>query len=187
MSDGSRPLVGLRQEIVMRRFMRAGLAALIITGASFIADAQVSFARDRLTTSELETLTDARITLLKAVLQLTPEQEKLWPALEDAIRFRATGRQARLARAVARAEELDNRNTVENLRNREPVEFLRRRAAALAQRSGELSRLADAWQPLYQTLSTDQRQRLGLVAVIVLRDLRDDDEDRLLRSEDEGD
>ena len=174
----------------MWKFIRAGFAALIITGASFVADAQVSFAqvaRERLSATELETLTDARIALVKAVLQLTPEQEKFWPAVEEAIRFRATGRQARLASAQARADELRDRNVIENLRNRDPIDFLRRRADALAQRSAELKRLADAWQPLYQTLSTDQRRRLGLVALIVFRDLRDRSEDRLLRGEDEED
>src|SRR6516164_11406315 len=40
-------------------------------------------------------LTDLRIDLVKAALKLTPEQEKYWPAVEDAIRTRAKNRQAR--------------------------------------------------------------------------------------------
>ena len=76
-----------------------------------------------------------------------------------------------------------DRNAIESIRNRDPVDFLRRRADALSQRSAELRRLADAWQPLYQTLSPDQRQRLGLVAVVVFRDLRDPAEDRRLASD----
>ena len=174
----------------MSKFVRAGLAALIISGASFLADVQVSFGaiRAELSASELETLTDARINLIKSVLQLTAEQEKFWPAVEEAIRFRAQGRQARLASAMARADEMRDRNAVENLRDRDPIDFLRRRADALAQRSAELRRLAGAWQPLYQTLSADQKQRLGLVAVLVFRDLRDRDEDRLLsRGDDDED
>jgi len=87
-------------------------------------------------------------------------QEKYWPAVEEAIRYRATGRQARLANVAARADEMRDGNAVENLRNRNPIDFLRRRADALSQRSAELRRLAEAWQPLYQTLTADQRQRL---------------------------
>jgi hypothetical protein len=47
------------------------------------------------------------------------------------------------------------------LRDRNPVEFLQRRSTALAQRSADLKKLADAWQPLYQTLSPDQKKRMG--------------------------
>jgi hypothetical protein len=39
----------------------------------------------------------------------------------------------------------------------------------LAQRAADLKRLADAWQPLYQTLTPDQRRRFGLTTIIVLR------------------
>ena len=174
----------------MSKLVRAGLAALIITGASFVADAQVSLGRDmrdQLNAAELDTLTDARIAVIKAVLQLTPEQEKFWPAVEEAIRYRATGRQARLASAQARADQMRDNNAIENLRDRNAIDFLRRRADALAQRSAELRRLADAWQPLFQTLSADQRQRLGLIAVLLFRDLRDSNEERLLKGADDED
>jgi hypothetical protein len=177
-------------EVAMSKLVRAGLTALMITGASFVADTQASYGqalRDRLSATELENLTDARIAILKFALQLTPAQEKDWPAVEQAIRARAAGRQARLAAAQARASEMRNGNAIENVRNRDPIEFLNRRADALAQRSAELRRLADAWQPLYQTLSADQRKRLGIVAVLVFRDLRDRDEERLLKGDDDDD
>jgi hypothetical protein len=58
---------------------------------------------------------------------------------------------------------------LEAVRDRNPVEFLHRRADALAQRAADLKRLADAWQPLYQTLTPDQKRRLGLTTIIVLR------------------
>ena len=132
-------------------------------------------------------MTDARIKLVKAALQLTPDQEKLWPPIEEAIRARAKDRQARIATAVDRARELRDRSRIEVLRDRNPVEFLRRRADALAQRSAELKRLADAWQPLYETLSPDQRRRLGVVAIFVFRDMRDQLEERLLKNGDKED
>jgi hypothetical protein len=71
------------------------------------------------------------------------------------------------------------------LRDRNPVEFLNRRSDALAQRAAELKKLAGAWQPLYQTLSTDQKRRLGFLAVYALRELRDAAEQRLMQAGDD--
>lgn len=48
--------------------------------------------------ADRNTLTDMRIDLVKAALQLTPEQEKYWPAVESAIRSRADDRKGCLAR-----------------------------------------------------------------------------------------
>jgi hypothetical protein len=61
----------------------------------------------------------------------------------------------------------------EAVRDRNPVEFLHRRADALAQRAADLRGLADAWQPLYQALTPDQKRRLGLATIIVLRRIGD--------------
>jgi len=55
----------------------------------------------------------------------------------------------------------------------DPIAFLHGRADALAQRAANLKKLADAWQPLYQSLNPDQRQRMRVLVVDVLRDLRD--------------
>ena len=68
------------------------------------------------------------------------------------------------------------------MRNRDPVAFLNRRADALAQRSADLKRLADAWQPLYKTLTPEQKQRMAALTILVLRDMglrvqSEDDED----------
>jgi hypothetical protein len=42
----------------------------------------------------------------------------------------------------------------------------------LEQRGTNLKRLADAWQPLYQTLNPDQKQRMRLLAMHVVREVR---------------
>jgi hypothetical protein len=49
---------------------------------------------------------------------------------------------------------------------------MRGRADALAQRAANLKKLADAWAPLYQTLNPDQKERMRLLAMRVLRELR---------------
>jgi hypothetical protein len=60
---------------------------------------------------------------------------------------------------------------------------MRRRAEAWAQRATDLKNLADAWQPLYQTLTPDQKRRMGQLALFVIRDTRDTLERRRLGSD----
>jgi len=128
--------------------------------------------------TEFNILTDARIGIVKAVLQLTPEQAKYWPAVEEAIRARA---QTRYQRIAAVAERLGQQRAVD------PVDLLRGRADALAQRAAGLKKLADAWQPLYQSLSPDQKQRMQVLAMRVLHQLRDAVDTRRMATYDEED
>jgi LTXXQ motif family protein len=114
-----------------------------------------------------------RIDLVKAALQLTPDQQKLLPAVESAIRGRAEDRKARLAKIAETVGKRVDENPVEVMRNRDPIAFLQRRAEALAQRSADLDKLAEAWQPLYKTLSPEQRQRMVALAIFVLHDMSD--------------
>jgi len=172
----------------MMKTVVAGLTALFVTasplayaqapsaaGAAQTSAAGVEQEEPKLSAADLQALTDARIGIVKAALQLTPEQAKFWPPVEEAIRNRATGRQVRLT-ALARQGDGD------------PIDAVRRRADALAQRSAELKQFADAWQPLYASLSDEQKQRLRFFSVHILRmvprpaDLRrmqneEDDED----------
>jgi thioesterase domain-containing protein len=94
---------------------------------------------------------------------------KYWPAVEDAIRTRAQNRQTRITRIVETVGKRSDDSVIDILRNRNPVEFLNRRADALAQRSADLKKLADAWQPLYQTLIAEQKRRMAALAVVVLQ------------------
>jgi hypothetical protein len=119
-----------------------------------------------------------RIDVVRAALQLTPDQEKYWPAVEDAIRARAKNRQVRFAEVEKRVGELREGNPVEVLRNRDTVDFFQRRADALAQRSAALKNLAAAWEPLYKTLSPDQKQRMAFITLYVLHEVRNAAEER---------
>jgi LTXXQ motif family protein len=139
---------------------------------------------------ELGYVADARINIVKAVLQLTPDQEKYWPAVEDAIRMGAKDREARLGAAAERLREL-RAGCLAALSDRDPIGFLHRRAGALGQRAAELNKLADAWQPLYQTLNPDQKARLRLLAMHVVREIKEAVRDRRMEmmelEEDEAD
>lgn len=167
----------------MLKMAAAGVLALSMT-VSPLAYAQTPSggSPDALKATEVDALTDARIEIVKAALQLTPDQEKYWPPIENAIRTRAKDRQARLARAMERAEERRDRTPVETLRDRDPIGFMHRRADALGQRAADLKKLADAWQPLYQTLSPDQKRRLGFLTIFVLREMRSGREQRRLQA-----
>lgn len=149
--------------------------AIITTTALMVTAFTPAYAQDLswqhskpLTAQDLKALTDARVGIVKAALQLTPDQEKYWPAIEDAIRSRAKNRQGRLARIA----EVASRDPVEVLKERNPVEFLNRRADALAERSGDLRKLAGAWDPLYKTLTPEQKQRMAMLALSVLQNVR---------------
>src|SRR4029077_6321489 len=130
----------------MLKLVVAGTTGLFLT-ASPIANAQTSSGTPaRLNASGLSTMTEMRIDLVKAALQLTPDQEKYWPAVESAIRARAEDRKARIAKIGETVGKRAAESRVEVLRNRAPITFLQRRSEALAQRSADLDKLAEAWQ-----------------------------------------
>ena len=167
----------------------AGAATALFVAASPLAYAQTpsAAAPERISLADWNKLTDLRIDLVKSALQLTPDQQKLWPAVETAIRSNAKDRQARLAKIAETVGKRADESSVEVMRNRDPIAFLQRRSQALAQRSGDLNKLAEAWQPLYQTLSPDQRRRLGFLAVAAVRELRTAAEQRRIQAGDEED
>jgi flagellar biosynthesis regulator FlaF len=168
-----------------------GTTALFLA-ASSIANAQSSQTSspatpERLNASDRNTLTDMRVDLVKAALQLTPEQEKYWPAVEAAIRAGAEDRKARVAKIQETVGRRADESRIEVMRNRDPIAFLQRRSQALAQRSADLDKLAEAWQPLYNTLSQEQRQRMAALGIFVLREMSDVVERRRAQPEDNED
>jgi LTXXQ motif family protein len=169
-------------EVLMLKTVAAGLTALFVT-ASSLAYAQAPSTpasqqeNARPSAADLNALTDARIGIVKAALQLTPEQAKYWPPVEEAIRNRAMGRQVRLAAAARLRDQGDG----------DPIDMVRHRADALAQRAAELKQLADAWQPLAATLTPEQKQRLRFFAVNILRLVPRAVELRRMEAEDDGD
>jgi hypothetical protein len=161
----------------MLKIVTAGVTALFVT-ASPLAYAQTAASAATPSAVDSADLTDMRIKIVKAALELTPDQEKYWPAIEDAIRVRATNREARVEQVEKRVAELREGNPIEALRNRDTVAFMQRRADALAQRSADLKKLAGAWEPLYKTLSPEQKQRMAFLTLYVLHEVRNAAEER---------
>ena len=131
--------------------------------------------------TDLNSLTDMRVGLVKAALQLTPDQEKYWPPLEEAIRARSKNRITRLERVA----ELRDNGPMDALGDRNPVDLMQRRADQLIQRGTDLKKVAEAWQPLYKTLSQDQKKRMAFVTIVAVRAVRDAVEHRVDNEDDD--
>ena len=148
--------------------------------AFFVAGFSPAYAQDTSpqipSQTDFKVLTDARIGIVRAALQLTPEQEKLWPPVEEAIRARAETRYQRMA-AVAKRQSQQGEV--------DPVALLNDRSDALGAKAAALKKLADAWAPLYQSLNPDQKQRMRLLAMRVIHQLRDAEDPRPMAAYDE--
>ena len=146
----------------------AATTALIITGAGLAfaqqtppasptppaaADARAA----RPTAEDLAALTDARIAALRAGLKLSAEQERNWPPVEAAIRELAKQRADRIAERQAQRDARDQQQRPT------AIERLRRGADAMSTRAAALKRLADAAEPLYNSLDDGQKRRFALL------------------------
>jgi hypothetical protein len=126
--------------------------------------------------ADFAAMRDTRIEVVKAALQLRPDQQQYWPALESAIRARSEARERRIKQIEAR---MDKPGSLD------PVQMLKTRADSLAQRSEALKKLADAWQPLYATLDNDQKRRMVIVAAIALREARNALDERMMEDDED--
>ena len=110
--------------------------ALLLTASplAYAAETSSTVGMQHPSAADLNSLTDMRVGTVKAALQLTPDQEKYWPVVEEAIRASSKNRQARLERVA----ELHDRGSMEAVRDRNPVELMERRADALTQRAADL-------------------------------------------------
>src|ERR1700730_11192539 len=99
--------------------------AVLITASplAYAAETSSTVGINQPSAADLNAWTDARVGIIKAALQLTPDQEKYWPAVEEAIRARMKNRQARLERVA----ELRDSSPMEAVGERNPVEFMQRR------------------------------------------------------------
>jgi LTXXQ motif family protein len=148
------------QEVPMLKGLSGLLAVLFVTGSS-LAYAQ-NAARRIPSQAEINTRMDMRLAIAKDALALTPDQQKYWPAIQDAVHSTVQARYARLSAVEQRL----------NQGNIDSVELLRGRANALAQRAAELKKLADAWEPFYKSLTPDQKSRVRFLAERALPALR---------------
>jgi hypothetical protein len=135
----------------------AGTAALAIIAGTSLVYAQQSGRLDRggrwqPNMEDLRAFGEARLAGLKAGLTLTPDQEKNWPAFEQAARDYGKLRVERMSAMRSAGPSND------------PVERLRQRATALSDTGAALKKLADATDPLYKSLDDNQKRRFAVLS-----------------------
>src|SRR6201998_3619229 len=99
----------------MRKFAIVGIAALAIAGSTAVYAQHGTWFREhmqhvRMTPEDRAAFADARIAAVHAGLKLTPDQEKLWPpgesAVRDLVKLRTDGAPGRMkAQDDAQAED----------------------------------------------------------------------------------
>ena len=165
----------------MKRTIIAATAAALLASATFgIAAPNYRSAEHPRPSPEqmaenASAMTDARIAALKTGLRLTPDQEKLWPALETALRASAD------QRIEARKQWREEREARRGPEPRGPEEGgpgapggplaegpegdivarLQQRADRMLERGAALKGLADAAAPIYATLDPAQQHRFN--------------------------
>ena len=145
----------------MRKFTIAAIAALAIAGSTVAYAQHHRWFHDhaRMSSEDRAAFTDARIAAVKAGLKLTPDQEKLWPPVETAVRDFA---KLRIDRANARMNAQQN-DSQDQQKPDDPVTRLRDRADTMATTAAAMKRIADAADPLYKTLDDAQKRRLAIL------------------------
>src|SRR3954453_22750477 len=138
----------------------AGAAALLIVGSTVVyAQNQNRPGREGLrgwrpSVEDMRAFGEARIAALKDGLALTAEQEKSWPAFEQAARDFTKLRIDRMS-ATANAQQSDDSN---------PAERMNRRATAMVETVNALKKLSEATGPLYNSLDESQKRRFAMLS-----------------------
>jgi hypothetical protein len=145
----------------MKKVLLAGVAALAIAGSTVVYAQHRPWFQDHVQMSpeDRAAFADARIAAVHAGLKLTPDQEKLWPPVEAAVRDFA---KLRIDRANARmkAQQDDSKDAPPE---KDPVTRLRERADNMAATAAAMKKIADAADPLYKTLDEGQKRRLAML------------------------
>ena len=145
----------------MKKVILAGVAALVIAGSTTVYAQYRPWIHDhvRFSPEDRAAFADARIAAVKAGLKLTPDQEKLWPPVEAAVRDFA---KLRIDRANARINAPRD-DAQDAQKPDDPVARLRERADTMATTAAAMKRIADAADPLYKTLDDGQKRRLAIL------------------------
>jgi zinc resistance-associated protein len=112
--------------------------------------------RRGMSADDMRAFADARIAALHAGLALRPDQEKNWPALEQALRTAAKDRIDRI-----QAHQADGDREPQAI---DPVERLKRVADAMTRRGATLKQIADTAAPLYASLDDSQKNRFRMLS-----------------------
>jgi hypothetical protein len=116
-----------------------------------LAGTAYGYGRPCPTEQDIPLFVDARLVALRTVLQLTSEQQTLWPAVEAAMQ-----KFAKLRFALIYGRTDVSRHTP-------AIDVLRERATKMAATADALAKLADAESALYRTLDDNQKRRFDIM------------------------
>src|SRR5580692_12630200 len=116
-------------EVRMKKILLAGTAAVVLAGSTavYAQHRPWSHGHMRMSAEDRAAFADARIAAVHAGLKLSPDQEKLWPPVETAVKDFA---KLRIDRANARMKA-ENDQT-DQQKGDDPVARLRERAENMA-------------------------------------------------------
>jgi hypothetical protein len=102
-----------------------------------------------LTAEQIVANSDAYVERIKKELSLTPEQEKNWGPFASAMHYLGHNGAERLNLRIARAQRDPPDDIIEQMRNE---------AQFLVDRAADQRNIADAAEPLYESLDDKQKQ-----------------------------
>ena len=145
----------------MKRILLCALIAVAVSVSSFALTAAVAAGdqsaeaahneRMQHWAADHEAMMDARCGGMKAALKLTPDQNPLWEAFENAVR------------GAGKARMDDMGQMMENRERMSPVERMDAMAGHMARRADELKTIAQAARPLYGSLDDTQKRKYELL------------------------
>ena len=151
----------------MKRTLLVALAAVTISASAFSltvaaaeSDQQPSRAeRMHQMAEDRQVMLDAKLAGMKAGLQLTPDQEKLWAPFELAVKDAAKARMDAM-RQMMQAHEQGERMS--------PVDHLQAMADHLSRAAEDVKKIADAAKPLYAGLDDLQKHKFGMLGRMLM-------------------
>ena len=141
----------------MKPLAIAVIASLCLAGVAHAKDERHT-ERAQMTSEDRAAFVDAGIAAVHAGLKLKADQEKMWPAVETAIRDFSKANRERAAERKKAREEREKAKTPADL-----VARLRQRAEDGAAGAAGLKKVADAMEPLYKALDDGQKKRLSML------------------------
>jgi hypothetical protein len=105
------------------------------------------------------TLLDAKLAGMKAGLQLTPDQEKLWAPFESAVK------EADKSRVDAMGQMMQARRAGERM---SPIDHLEAMAGRLSEAATNIKTIADAAKPLYASLDDAQKRSFAVLGRMLM-------------------
>ena len=102
---------------------------------------------------------DAKLAGMKAGLQLTPDQEKLWAPFESAVKDAAKARMDAMGQMM-QAHERGERMS--------PVDHLEAMADHMSRAAEDTRKVADAAKPFYASLDDSQKHKFGMLGRMLM-------------------